>query len=321
MAKMTPLTIYILIDNNEETLRLALESVSGLPAQTLVASLNTRDKSVEICQEFGAEVFRLTERDRSKARNHLLSRSNTDWHLWLEPYEFIIQGQDIIRDVVLTTDPAAFRVSVFEKEIVTKQTRLWSKKLNLKFTNPIYETLTDVASTPLAVSIWAGTSTNDRIAQLENWYKAKPADLEPNYYLACVRFSQQKYKDFLSLAEQYVFRQSKMTVSNTMLRYYMGMVHCYITKNISQALQQAIICVAQHPLMAEFWCLMGDIHIQISEYTKAISMYENAIFLGGKRLQDDEWPIHVAKYKAYPEEMITKCHKFLNNSKVLFGNQ
>ena len=318
---MTPLTIYILIDNNEETLRLALESVSGLPAQTLVASLNTRDKSVEICQEFGAEVFRLTERDRSKALNHLLSRSNTDWHLWLEPYEFIIQGQDIIRDVVLTTDPAAFRVSVFEKEIVTKQTRLWSKKLNLKFTNPIYETLTDVASTPLAVSIWAGTSTNDRIAQLENWYKAKPADLEPNYYLACVRFSQQKYKDFLSLAEQYVFRQSKMTVSNTMLRYYMGMVHCYITKNIPQALQQAIICVAQHPLMAEFWCLMGDIHIQISEYTKAISMYENAIFLGGKRLQDDEWPIHVAKYKAYPEEMITKCHKFLNNSKVLFGNQ
>lgn len=318
---MIPLTIHILIDNNEETLRLALESVSGLPAKTLVASINTRDKGVEICQEFGAEVFRLIEKDRSKARNYLLSNSNTDWHLWLEPHEFIIQGQDIIRDVVLTTDPAAFRVSVFEKEIITKQTRLWSNKLNLKFTNPVYETLTDVATTPLAVSIWAGTSKNDRIAQLESWYKAKPADLEPNYYLACVRFSQQKYKDFLSLAEQYVFRQNKMTVSNTMLRYYMGMVHCYITKNISQSLQQAIICVAQHPLMAEFWCLMGDIQIQINEYTKAISMYENAIFLGSKRFQDDEWPIHIAKYKVYPEEMIAKCHKFLNNSKVLFGNQ
>jgi hypothetical protein len=122
------------------------------------------------------------------------------------------------------------------------------------------------------------------------------------------------------LAEQYVFRQNKMTVSNTMLRYYIGLVHCYITKNISQALQQAIICVAQHPLMAEFWCLMGDIHVQINEYPKAISLYENAIVLGGKRPQDDEWPIHVAKYKEYPEEMITKCQNFLNNSKIFFGN-
>lgn len=316
---MIPLTIHLLIDNNEETIRHALESISGLSAKILVASLNTRDKSVEICQEFGAEVFKLAERDRSKIRNYLLSRSNTEWNLWLEPYEFIIQGQDVIRDVIETDAGTAFRVSMFDKEIITKQTRLWSKKLNLSFTNPIYETLTDVDAIPLPISIWVGETKDDRIIQLEHWYKTKPADLEPNYYLACVRFSQQRYKDFLSLAEQYVFRQNKMTVSNTMLRYYMGMVHCYITKNISQALQQAIICVAQHPLMAEFWCLMADIHIQINEYTKAISLYENAIMLGTKRIQEDEWPIHVAKYKTYPEDMITRCHKFLNNSKILFG--
>ena len=311
----------MLITNNDSTLGMALESIRGLPAHLLVGSLSTIDKGINICERFGAEIIKITEKDRSKARNYLVSQGHTPWQLWLEPWEFIIQGQEAIKEIAQKESDMPFRINVFEKEIITKQTRLWPTKLNLKFTNPVFETLlTNTESTPLPVSLWTDTSfNNDRNILLEEWYKKKPADLEPNYYMACSCFSQQKYKDFLSLAEQYVFKQKRTSITNTMMRYYIGMVHCYVTKNISHALQQTIICLAQNPLMAEFWCLAGDIHVQTNEYSKAIAFYENAILLGSKRLQDDAWPIHLSKYKTYPEEMIMKCQNLLSNSKILYS--
>jgi hypothetical protein len=72
--------------------------------------------------------------------------------------------------------------------------------------------------------------------------------------------------------------------------------------------------------MAEFWCLLGDIHYSLlKEYDKAYSFYDNAIFLGKKRLKSDLWPMEISKYSDYPEEMKKSCNNKINKT-IFLGN-
>ena len=59
--------------------------------------------------------------------------------------------------------------------------------------------------------------------------------------------------------------------------------------------------------MAEFWCLLGDAYYKNRNYIKAMSFYENAIFLGSRRKTDDEWPLEISKYSEHPNKMIESC--------------
>ena len=89
-----------------------------------------------------------------------------------------------------------------------------------------------------------------------------------------------------------------------------------VENNTQEAIQNIVACLAENPLMAEFWCLLGDIFTKISKFDKAIAFYENAIILGCRRQRLDFWPMHISKYGDYPQEMIEKCKKVLSNTEV-----
>ena len=59
--------------------------------------------------------------------------------------------------------------------------------------------------------------------------------------------------------------------------------------------------------MSEFWCLLVDINFEMKKYQKAYYFYDNAIILGSQRLNNDELPIDVKKYKEYPDKMKIIC--------------
>jgi hypothetical protein len=68
----------------------------------------------------------------------------------------------------------------------------------------------------------------------------------------------------------------------------------------------------KNPTMAEFWCLLGDINFELKKYKKAFYFYENAIMLGKLRVNDDDLPIDIIKYKEYPEKMKINCKDLLD---------
>jgi hypothetical protein len=93
-----------------------------------------------------------------------------------------------------------------------------------------------------------------------------------------------------------------------------------VDNETNEAIQNIIICIAENPLMAEFWCLLGDIFTKISKFESAITFYENAIILGCRRHQLDFWPMHISKYGDYPKEMIEKCKKALSGTEIYQSN-
>jgi tetratricopeptide (TPR) repeat protein len=104
-----------------------------------------------------------------------------------------------------------------------------------------------------------------------------------------------------------------------MTNYYCSMVYCYIKKNYQESIRFLMPCLAVKPTMAEFWCLLADIFYATKQYKKASSFYENALILGSKRLNSDDYPMEISKYKEYPQKMIESCEKIKSSTKLYSG--
>jgi len=206
-----------------------------------------------------------------------------------------------------------YRVQIIEKDILTKPIRLWSKNLNLKYENPVYENVTSDAKILKDNFIYSLGAPNEPDMEqcLKDWIKEKPTLSDPYYYYACHFLKNRKLKEFLNMAQHYLFLEEKGS-SRLFCLYTMAQVFLYQDK-IKEAIEHLLPCLKEYPHMAEFWCLLGDIYFRVKEFGKAKSFYENAM-LGGLVRGLDELPVEISKYKEYPEKMIKNCETFLGGS-------
>lgn len=308
------LTIQIIIKNNESTIRNTLESLMPLNANILVVDIGSKDKTVSICKEYNADVIKLSfDNDFSKIRNQMIALSKTDWLLYLDPCEIIMNGhQNIIN--CLAMNRGVFKLSIIKEDVITKQNRLWNKKENKKFINPVFEFLQSDSKELDSYIISGNPDLQTIYAAVDNWKHNKPLDLNPIYYSACCNLFKKNWDSFLNEAERYIYLEKNNSQSFYMINYYKAMVLTYIKKDYQSAIKSLILCIAHKQNMAEFWCLLGDIFYAIKDYEKAIAFYENAIALGSYRRKDDDWLMEISKYKKYPENMIESCNKILNST-------
>ena len=156
--------------------------------------------------------------------------------------------------------------------------------------------------------------TDRDLSLAESWVERCPTIPDPYYYRAAILLSRRKYGRFLADAEKYLFLEQSpgAAISTTMMRYYIAQVHCYNRRDHSEATRYLASCLMTRPLMAEFWCLLGDVYYHLLDaYDKAMEFYENAMVLGSRRLASDPYPMEISKYKTYPEMMIENCEKIL----------
>lgn len=300
------LTVHLLTKNNAKTITKALDSVRSHATRILVADLGSQDNTIEICQNLGAEVHRLSP-PRDQARNILIAQSQEGLNLMIEPWEAVMQG--------LTTQTPGL-ATIVEQKIVTKEDRLW---IGSRFVNPVYERLepqTDVDSGLVIYS--SGRSDQlELLQEVQEWKAASPTAKLPYYFEACLHLSLGNWQSFLPLAEHYMFLDRSSSIPSIMCHYYYALVHVLHVKRLQPAMQNISICLATHPLMAEFWCLLGDIHYHLNHrFESAKQFYENAMIMGSRRAANDRWPMDIAKYKAYPNKMIKSCDQLISQTSL-----
>lgn len=305
-----PLTVHMIIRNNEATVEHTLESILPLNADILVGDLGCKDDTVAKCRAYGATITRLSlNHDLSQVRNQMLAGCGSKWNLYIEPWESLLMGQEAILKAIVGA-PAAYKMSVFQGDMVTKQTRLWHKATGLKFINPVFETLpgeaTDIAA---YLTVWPSNNSDLYLELVQKWQDRCPLATEPIYYTACSHLAGKNWDAFLNFAGLYLHQEKADVMSVYMTHYYCAMVNCYIKKNYQEAVRSLLSCVGKKPTMAEFWCLLADVYYAIKDYERARVFYENAIILGSRRLKDDGWPMEISKYKEYPQKMIEGCDK------------
>lgn len=302
-----------MIQNNELTIKETLDSLSSLNAQIIVGDIGSTDQTASICRKQGIKVTKIDcKQNRSSARNQLAALSESDWNLHLEPWETIIRGHEELEKLTI---PGTFRCNVIQKTIITKPIRIWHKDKKINYKYPAFETIAGEGQ-PTNIYIRANPPdmTIANLELLDKWKTDNPVATEPYYYKACILLTQGKYKEFLDVGNHFLFLEKKMTMASTMIKFYMATVHCYIEKSYQKAIDLLMHCLAHRPLMAEFWCLLGDIYYAIDQFDKAKCFYENAKILGSRRLNSDEWPFDIIKYKSHPDAMIESCNALFEKS-------
>jgi glycosyltransferase involved in cell wall biosynthesis len=309
---MPSITVHLITKNNQATLKTCLNSLLPLAPHFIVCDLGSSDSSLKICQSYGAEEIKLSfNNDYATLRNKMAEHSKTDWQLVLDPWEEMIGGHDQI----LKASPGVYKIHVIQNDLITKSARLWHGR-NLKFVNPVYETLDVKDSNLLNVYVKSGQNTANNLHLIEEWKRRSPLAIETYYYEACTHLAQKNWQKFLNTADYYLFQNKGGIMPITMTHYYCATVQCYLYKNYQKATNHILQCLVKQPTMAEFWCLLGDIYYAAKEYHKAKNFYENAMILGTRRLKSDDWPIEISKYRKYPSLMIESCTHILQESKL-----
>jgi len=295
-----------LIHNDKALIIPCLQSIKYL-GPIIIGNLGSNDGTLQICRQFGAEIY-----DVPAIRPHktLAEHSTTDWNFFIHPWEVLACGQEEIKEKKVNS-----YIQIFQNDTISREIRLWNKEI--KFHNPIFESLAapnpEFLETACLYSKQHSVNYKELIIVIEKWKSSQPTVAEPYYYHACLLLNQGKYEDFLSVVDNYLFRKQD-GIATVNLKYYAALIYLNLN-NLNKAIYHVIGCIAVKPLMAEYWCLLGDIHYRANEYKKAMAFYENAIVLGSKRPGLDEWPVEISKYKEYPNKMINSCKDMLNNSK------
>ena len=88
------LSVCLIAKNEEQFLAQCLKSVRGLAQQIIVVDTGSTDRTVEIAQEFGAEIYSFTWCDDfAAARNAALQHATGDWVLMLDADEELPAAQ------------------------------------------------------------------------------------------------------------------------------------------------------------------------------------------------------------------------------------
>lgn len=317
---MIPLTIHLIIQNNETTIEHSLESIKKIGANIIVGDIGCTDKTADICRLHEIKVIKFSlNNDISQVRNNMSDLSTTKWNLYIEPWETIISGGETLLNLSQKKSNL-FKINLLQEDILTKQTRIWNKQNNIKFVNPVYETLPGAADElPLFIAVGPESNKELKIKLLDSWIERCPLSNEPIYYKACTHLVEKNWDAFLNLSELYLHQEKSENISVFMTHYYRCMVFCYIKKNYKEAIKCLLPCFLKNPMMAEFWCLLGDCYFAAKEYDKAICFYENALLLGSRRPANDEWFMEISKYKDYPEKMIVESNKIKDSLKGYVG--
>jgi tetratricopeptide (TPR) repeat protein len=251
-------------------------------------------------------------------RNELRNRNiSTCWNVALEPWETIVAGQGLLLKTIQSSAPNVYKIMINNGDVITKEARLWHKDKKVNWVNPVFETIQNSdQSTVLPVVISSSPKQSyvqEDLEQVIQWRNTNPLTTEPIYYESLLLMMMGKYDEFIQKANNYLFNCNKMTNKVIMMRYYLASIFCHVKRSPKQSLENLLIPLSLKPLMAEFWCLLGDIYHFISgDYKKAGMFYRNAMVMGKERSTTDHLPIQISKYEKYPKLML-ESHKFIQS--------
>jgi len=313
------LTINILVKNDDKTIEATIKQAYPLCDKILIGGAGPCADVVKLCKGLKkVEIINVPfEGDFSRAKNYMI-KQNKGWVMFLEPYESIVSFPETLD---LSDMDICYRVKKINGDLITKELRIWHTNKKVTFKNPVFEfAYPDEEAKNSEVYLTSNKEYLDEEKSkiLKDWRTKNPTHDEPLYYLSCSNLLEKNWRNFVNTAETYLYRNPKNEMSSLMTRYYLSMVKSYIRAEYDYqgALKYITSCIAEKPLMAEYWCLIGDIFYKNNDLQRAKSFYENAMILGSRRIDDDGLPIEISKYKKYPLKMIGACNIIKENTQV-----
>lgn len=310
---MEPITV-ILLNKGSSGLNDALNSISELHPQQIILGTFSAIKP-----EF-KEVLIIDMKNRtdySVALNELQNMAKNDWILYLKDTERILDFNEYMPNLILKPQEI-YGFQILQDDVIIKEARFWNKAVNkISFKNPVFERPNADPTQILEVILYQQKTTDPQVLKnMELWKRTAPLSIDVHYYKAFIELANKNFTEFKRNISQYFFNVKRADIPSVMARYYLALIQGVVENNTHEAIKNVVACLAENPLMAEFWCLLGDIFTKLGKFNHAIEFYENATILGCRRQYKDLWPMQISKYNEYPKEMIEKCKATISHTEV-----
>jgi tetratricopeptide (TPR) repeat protein len=310
---MEPITV-ILLNKGSGNLSVSLDSANELHPQQIIlgtfSAIKPHLKEVLVIDSKNSANY-------SSVLNELQEMAKTDWILYLKDNERILQFNEHMPNLVMKPQEI-YGFQILQDDVIIKEVRLWNKKeRKVSFKNPVFEKPNAEPTQILDVILYQQKADDPNIVKnLDLWKRAMPLSVDVHYYRAFMDLAQKNFLEFKRNINQYFFSIKRVDIPSVMARYYLSLVQGVVENHTQEAITNIVACLAENPLMAEFWCLLGDIFVKGGKFDQAITFYENAMILGCRRPQQDFWPMHISKYTEYPTEMIEKCKAAISHTEI-----
>lgn len=137
--------LAMIVKDEEEHLPGCLASVAGVVGQTVVVDTGSKDATVQIARDHGAEVHHYAwAEDFAAARNASLRHVTADWILWLDADEELLpESHAPLRALLLDPEAAGAHLCIHnlmgDRTVSFLTTRLWRHHATVLFRQPIHE--------------------------------------------------------------------------------------------------------------------------------------------------------------------------------------
>lgn len=306
------LTVHVVTKNNVHSIQKTLESVKPLNCPIKIIDLGSNDGTPSLIRRLGYSVEHMEAEGRDTALSKTTHESG--WHFLIRPGETLADGHRVLQNF----RGVAANVRLIRDSFISYEVRVWTGSTS--FNNPVWPYPTVTSDKLIGVNLFGSDNNLNALNEVNTWQSRTPTLGEPRFCKAMIQFSQGRYKDFMHEADQYIFlEKNHLSKSITMVRYHYALANLLTGGKAQDSLKQLNLCVCVAPLMAEFWCAMGDVYYhKLNRFEDAMQMYENAIFLGSKRMSTDLWPMDITKYEEYPQQMIDSCLKLISHRAIYY---
>src|SRR5438128_2566274 len=110
------LSVCLLTRNEERNIARAIQSVSGVADEVIVADTGSSDRTVGIAADLGTKTCHIAwQDDFAAARDYALAQVTTDWILWLNPDEELLPiSRQSVHECLTRDDAFGYYVIVHE---------------------------------------------------------------------------------------------------------------------------------------------------------------------------------------------------------------
>lgn len=125
MAENPKLSIIVVTANEEDWIGNCLRSVAGLDAETIIVDQGSSDKTVKICEGFGARVFHHDWQGFAAQKNFALTKASGEWIFFIDADERV--SKELIKEIKEIISDG--KESAFDAYAVSRQNILLGKEM------------------------------------------------------------------------------------------------------------------------------------------------------------------------------------------------
>ena len=320
----------MIIKDEEEVLDRVLSSVSKFADEIIIVDTGSSDNSIELAKKYTNMVYEYTwQNDFSKARNYSISLAKSDYFMWLDADDCILE--DDIKKLInlkskLTDEDVImlpYNTGFDDKGNVTfsyYRERILKNNGQFRFVDPVHEVIVPTGKIVYKnINIMhkkAKTSNPKRNLNIYLDLKSRnyPFSARNQFYFACEYYYNQMYNEaivefdkYLDLSDGYIENKIQACINMCRIYQYMG--------DYTSAIKYAIRSFVYDTPRAEVLCELGYIYTTIYDYNKSIYYYKLAI---SNPPRNSGAFIEFDKYNYVPYIQLGICYYYLGNINLAY---